>query len=211
MASLPPAPSRYFRLLCGIYLLWWLFWSWQPLFPNDWLLENLLVFIAMPLVVFSQVKVKHSSLALTGVFTFLCLHAIGAHYTYAEVPYREWLGLASSGRNHFDRIVHFLYGLLLMPAFREMFNRKTALSGIWAFVVPVTFVMAQSELYEIIEWQAALRVGGDLGQAYLGTQGDIWDAQKDSSAAAVGAVLGWLIYAVVLKLHRNTDSTDRPA
>lgn len=211
MVSLPPATPKYFLLLFGVYLLWWLFWAYLPLFPSDWLLENLLVFIAVPVLMFSQVKVGHSAFALTGVFVFLCLHAVGAHYTYAEVPYREWLGLESSGRNHFDRVVHFLYGLLLMPAFREIFNRMTTLSGIWAFIVPVTFVMAQSELYEIIEWQAALHVGGELGQAYLGTQGDVWDAQKDSSAAAIGAILGWFLYTWALRRDRSTDSTDRPA
>jgi putative membrane protein len=139
----------------------------------------------------------------------MCLHAIGAHYTYAAVPYREWLGLEIDGRNHYDRFVHFLYGLLLMPVYREIFTRMTVLTGLWSFFVPVTFVMAHSEAYEIVEWQAALRFGGDLGQAYLGTQGDIWDAQKDSFAAAIGAVMGWVLYTAALRWGRNRGNQDR--
>jgi len=211
MANLPTATSRYSLSLLGIYILWWLFWAYQPVHPGDWLLENLLVFLALPLVVYSQLKVGHSTLALTCLFVFMCTHAVGAHYTYAEVPYREWLGMESVGRNHFDRLVHFLYGLLLMPVYREIFRRNAVLPDVWAFIVPITFVMAQSELYEIIEWQAAIRVGGDLGQAYLGSQGDVWDAQKDSSAAAMGAILGWFFYTGVLRRHRNTDSPDPAA
>ncbi|MFZ9348319.1 MAG: DUF2238 domain-containing protein [Arenimonas sp.] len=209
MEILPTASIRYARVLLGGYLLCWVFLAYKPLYPDDWLLENVLVFLSLPVAVYSHRKIGHSKLALTALFAFMCLHAIGAHYTYAAVPYREWLGLEIDGRNHYDRFVHFLYGLLLMPVYREIFTRMTVLTGLWSFFVPVTFVMAHSEAYEIIEWQAALRFGGDLGQAYLGTQGDIWDAQKDSFAAAIGAVMGWVLYTAALRWGRNRGNQDR--
>lgn len=204
-----PASPRLAWTLLATYLCWWAVLAVNPLYPDDWLLENLLVAIAVPLACYSHIRIRFSAYALGALFLFLCLHALGAHYTYAEVPYRQWLGLSMDGRNHFDRGVHFLFGVLVMPAYLELLSRRAALQGVWRIIVPVAFMMAQSELYEIIEWQAALRFGGELGQAYLGTQGDIWDAQKDSAMAAVGAVLGLACYKTAFRLCRRPDRPDR--
>ena len=208
-ACLPTASSRFAWTLLLAYLCWWAVLAVNPRYPDDWLLENLLVAIAVPLACYSHIRIRFSAYALGALFLFLCLHAVGAHYTYAEVPYREWLGMAMDGRNQFDRGVHFLFGLLLMPAYLELLSRRAALQGVWRSIVPLAFVMAQSELYEIIEWQAALRFGGDLGQAYLGTQGDVWDAQKDSALAAVGALIGMASYRAVLRLWRRPGTPGR--
>ena len=204
-----PTSPRLAWTLLATYLCWWAVLAVNPLYPDDWLLENLLVAIAVPLACYSHIRIRFSAYALGALFLFLCLHALGAHYTYAEVPYRQWLGLSIDGRNHFDRGVHFLFGVLVMPAYLELLSRRAALQGVWRIIVPVAFMMAQSELYEIIEWQAALRFGGELGQAYLGTQGDIWDAQKDSAMAAVGAVLGLACYKTAFRLCRRPDRPDR--
>lgn len=201
----PGASPRYALGLLVVYLCWWVVLAVNPLYPDDWLLENVLVAIAVPLACYSHLRIQFSTYTLGALFLFLCLHALGAHYTYAEVPYRQWLGLATDGRNHFDRGVHFLFGLLVMPAYLELLSRRAALQGIWRAIVPIAFLMAQSELYEIIEWQAALRFGGELGMAYLGTQGDVWDAQKDSAAAALGAVTGLLMYKAAFRLCRRPD------
>ena len=93
-------------------------------------------------------------------------------------------------RNHFDRLVHGLFGLLFMPAFCEWLQQATGLTRRWQYTVAISLVMAISGLYEIMEWVAVLLFGGDLGQAYLGTQGDIWDAQKDMALAGLGSLLG---------------------
>lgn len=204
----PEAGNRFALGLLAVYLCWWAIWAVKPLYPDDWLLENVLVAIGVPLACYSHFRIRFSAYALGALFLFLCLHALGAHYTYAEVPYREWLGLATDGRNHFDRGVHFLFGLLVMPAYLELLSRRAALQSIWRVIVPIAFLMAQSELYEIIEWQAALRFGGELGMAYLGTQGDVWDAQKDSAAAALGAVIGLATYKAALRLSRRPDRPD---
>lgn len=201
----PVASPRFALTLLALYVGWWAYWAVDPLYPDDWLLENVLVAIAVPLACYSHFRIRFSAYALAALFLFLCLHALGAHYTYAEVPYRQWLGLAHDGRNHFDRGVHFLFGALVMPAYLELLSRRAALQGIWRVIMPIAFLMAQSELYEIIEWQAALRFGGELGMAYLGTQGDVWDAQKDSAAAALGAIIGLVAYKAALRLCRRPD------
>lgn len=190
----PGQSARYPLILLGVYSVWWLFLAINPEYPKDWLLENILVFVGLGLMIRYFRNLRFSDFSYTMVFIFLCIHAVGAHFTYAEVPYREWLGLPMDGRNHFDRLVHFLYGFLLMPAFIELLNARAEIRGIWRNLLPVALVMAQSNLYELIEWLAAVIFGGPLGQAYLGTQGDVWDAQRDSALAALGAVCGLAIY-----------------
>jgi putative membrane protein len=123
--------------------------------------------------------------------------ALGSHYTYALVPYQEWFPIFEGGRNHFDRLVHFLYGLLLAYPIREMFLRIGNVRGFWGYFLPLDLTMSTSMLYELIEWLAAEVVGGDLGQAYLGTQGDIWDAHKDMALASLGALISMCIAALV--------------
>ena len=92
-------------------------------------------------------------------------------------------------RNHFDRLVHFLYGLLVTPAAFELLGARAHLRGGWRWFLCFMFMAAQAGTYEIIEWGAAEVFGGDLGQAYLGTQGDEWDAQKDSGLMVLGTLL----------------------
>jgi putative membrane protein len=173
-----------------------------PSYRQDWLLENLLVLAALPLLVLSCRRLRFSNFAYTCLFVFFVLHEIGAHYTYSEVPWREWLaalGLGGgdpAGRNHYDRFVHFAYGLLLMPAVWELMTARMAPRGLWRWLMPVLFIMSHSVIYELIEWLAAIRFGGDLGVAYLGTQGDAWDAQKDMALAAFGAVVGLAVVAL---------------
>jgi len=173
-----------------------------PSFRQDWLLENLLVFAALPLFVLTYRRLRFSNFAYTCLFVFFVLHEIGSHYTYSEVPWREWLAVLGlgdgdpAGRNHYDRLVHFAYGLLLMPAAFELITTRMSPPGLWRWLMPVLFIMSHSVIYELIEWLAAVRFGGDLGVAYLGTQGDVWDAQKDMALATFGAVVGIVVVAI---------------
>ena len=111
--------------------------------------------------------------------------------------YREWLPfLDFTERNHYDRLVHFLFGLLLAVPIREIFLRIVQVRGFWSYYLPLDVAMAFSMLYELIEWAAALVFGGELGVAYLGTQGDPWDAQKDMGLATLGALITLLAVAL---------------
>ena len=104
-------------------------------------------------------------------------------------------GFAPDGRNHYDRFVHFCYGLLMLPVAWDLFAERASPRGLWRWLMPPLFVMSHSVIYELVEWLAAETFGGDLGMAYLGTQGDIWDAQKDMALAATGAVVGTILMA----------------
>jgi putative membrane protein len=197
------APSdRYPAGLFAAFVLIFAALAIAPSYREDWLLENLLVFVAVPLLVANYRRLRFSNFAYTCLFVFFVLHEIGAHYTYSEVPWRDWLAALTggqvtlAGRNHYDRFVHFAYGLLLMPAVWELFERRAAPQGLWRWLMPLLFLMGHSVIYEMIEWLAAIRFGGELGVAYLGTQGDEWDAQKDMAFATLGAVLGLGIIAI---------------
>lgn len=199
---MPLVRRRLPLVLIGIYALYWAALAIAPRFRQDWLLENLLVIIAAPLLVLLYRRVQLSNAACFALFAFFCLHALGAHYTYSEVPYDTWaqslVGRSvdeSFGfeRNQFDRLVHFLYGLLITPAAIALLDARAPQQGIWRWLLPWLFMVSHATIYELIEMVAALAFGGELGQAYLGTQGDVWDAQKDSALAAIGAAIAVLV------------------
>jgi putative membrane protein len=130
----------------------------------------------------------------TLITAFMCLHMIGAHYTYAQVPLGEMLGeWLDSNRNAYDRLVHFSYGLLMAYPVREVFMRIAGAKGFWGYFLPIDLTLSFSADYEIIEWMAAMNVPTDLRYTFLGSQGDIWDSQKDMAASGLGAVIAMLI------------------
>ncbi|MBX7120177.1 MAG: DUF2238 domain-containing protein [Gemmatimonadaceae bacterium] len=192
-----PPSARYPLTLLGLFTAWWAVLAIAPHFRQDWLLENLLVFGAVPLLVLTYRNLRFSDAAYTCLFLFFALHELGAHYTYSLVPYDAW-GRALTGvsvdallgfdRNMFDRAVHFLYGVLVTPAVVELFAAKAPPVGVWRFLMPLFFMNAHAVIYETIEWLAAEAFGGDLGAAYLGTQGDPFDAQKDMALAFLGTL-----------------------
>jgi putative membrane protein len=190
--------NRYLLTLAVVFGILWLALAVAPRYRQDWMLENVLLLAALPILVASWRVVPLSRISYTTIFVFLCLHTIGAHYTYSEVPYDEAIRAltghslnAAMGweRNHFDRMVHFSYGLLLAYPIRELFLRVAQVRGFWGYFLPLDVTMSTSMLYELVEWGAAMSFGGDLGVAYLGTQGDPWDAQKDMALASLGALL----------------------
>jgi putative membrane protein len=182
-----------------------------PRYPQDWLLENVIVFVAVPLFALNCRRLRFSDLAYSCLFVFLALHEIGAHYTYSEVPWRDWLAVfghetnSAPGRNHYDRFVHFCYGLLMLPIAWELFAARASPRGLWRWLMPLLFVISHSVIYELVEWLAAALFGGDLGMAYLGTQGDVWDAQKDMALATAGAVIGTIVM-LILRGHPRRAS-----
>jgi putative membrane protein len=182
----------------------WLLLAIAPVSRSDWLLENLLVLIVVPWLIATRRRLRFSERAYQCMFVFLVLHAVGAHFTYSLVPYDRWFesltgrgldSLLGFERNHYDRLVHFMYGALWLLPTVELFDRYAPPRGIWRWLMPVLFVTSHSVIYELLEWVAALVVAPSLGDAYLGTQGDVWDAQKDMALASAGAVLAMAIVA----------------
>ena len=200
-------PHRRYLLVLGVLFgVWWIILAIHPSHRGPWLLENAPVFLAVALLAMFHRRLLFSRVSYTLIFVFMCLHVVGAHYTYSEVPYDVWFQHLTGGtfnslvgweRNNFDRVVHFSYGLLLAYPVREIFLRVANVRGFWGYFLPLDLTMSTSMIYELIEWATAVIFGGDLGQAYLGTQGDEWDAHKDMALASLGAVIAMAVTAVV--------------
>lgn len=182
------------HILLFLYLVLWLFLAYDPWYRDDWLLENLLVFIALPLIVWVDKRISFSHTSLWMLFLFFILHAIGAHYTYSEMPWfspiTEYFGFE---RNHYDRLTHFLFGFFLFLPFYELFSAFQKLQ-VRPFLFTFIFLIAVSGFYEVIEWIATEMTNSDLGTAFLGIQGDEWDAQKDMACGYLGSLLGLLFW-----------------
>ncbi|KAF1710751.1 DUF2238 domain-containing protein [Pseudoxanthomonas sacheonensis] len=190
-AAFPLALLLAFLIIAGLLAI-------RPLYPRDWALENLIVLATLPALVCGYRRLRFSNASYFALFVLYVVHEVGAHYTYAEVPFDLWtmelFGFSITehfgfSRNHYDRLVHFLYGLLATPAVMELLAARARPRGIWRWILPTSFVLSHAALYELLEWAAAILFGGDLGQAYLGTQGDPWDAHQDILLALLGSMV----------------------
>lgn len=176
--------------LLAWYMLCWIVTAIDPVDRQDWMLENILAIALVAGLVVSYRRFTFSNRSYVLLTVFLTLHAIGAHYTYAQVPAGFWLqDVFHLSRNPFDRLAHFSYGLLLVLPIRELLVRLGGVQGLWSYGLAVCVTLAKSGLFEVLEAVVAEMVSPELGSAYLGIQGDQWDAQKDMAAALAGAVL----------------------
>jgi putative membrane protein len=197
---------QYLVLLGSLFAVEFALLAISPVDRPAWALENALVVVAVMALAISQRVLPLSRVSYSLIFLFLALHEIGAHYSYSLVPYDAWFRAVFGTslnetmgwqRNHFDRLVHFLYGLLLAYPVREIVLRVADLRGFWGYFLPLDFTMSTSMIFELFEWAAAALFGGDLGAAYLGTQGDPWDAHKDMALASLGALIAMATTALI--------------
>ncbi len=182
------------KLIYAFYVVIWIFLAINPKYPEDWLLENVLVFILFPTILWLDKKYSFSLTSVILLLVFSIFHSIGAHYTYAEMPHfdalTEFFGFE---RNHFDRLVHFLSGLLLFKPILEIITAHVGRNRV-ALVFTFSMIVTIATVYEILEWFAVITFHSDLGVAFLGTQGDVWDAQQDTFVAIVGALINVAIF-----------------
>ncbi|HTF90777.1 MAG TPA: DUF2238 domain-containing protein [Planctomycetota bacterium] len=199
---------RYPLILLTLFLLIVLGLAFNVHDRSDWALENALAVVGVTGLVLTYRKFPLSKVSYTSIFVFLALHELGAHYTYSEVPYDAWFEsltgrsldlMLDFERNQYDRLIHFSYGVLIAYPIRELVVRVADVRGFWGYFFPLDVIMSTSMLYELIEWAAAEFFGGNLGVAYLGAQGDVWDAHKDMLLATLGAILALLITAAIHK------------
>lgn len=190
--------------LCLIaYSIVWVWAAINPVYPDDWLLENILAILGVAFFVFTYRSFPLSNLSYIPLTIFMILHAIGAHYTYAETPIGDWMApVFGWERNNFDRVVHFLFGLLLAYPMRELYYRIIGSRGVWGIVLSIDVMISLSAIYELVEWGATVVVAPEAGAAFLGAQGDPWDAHKDMALASLGACITMgITFVVNLKLN----------
>jgi putative membrane protein len=186
------SPRTHAILAAGVALVL----AWSLVATKDlltWFLEMAPVPIAAALIAWAYPRWRFTPLALVLVAVHACILLVGAKYTYAEVPWFNWLrdeyGLA---RNYYDRVGHFAQGFVPAIVAREILVRHAVVErGAWLFVLVTATCLAISALYEFIEWWAAL-ASEEAAAAFLGTQGDVWDTQWDMFLALCGAVAAQL-------------------
>ncbi|MGG2397255.1 DUF2238 domain-containing protein [Pseudomonas sp. SH1-B] len=173
--------------------------------PQDrvsWVLESALPILLLLGLSIAWPWLRFSPGAYLAILALLVVHELGAHYTYAKVPYDQWLRSLSGQslddamgwrRNQYDRLVHFSYGLLIAVPLRELLLRLTPMRGGWLILLTLSLVMSTSASYELIEWIGGEYLGKDQARAFLATQQDPWDAQKDMALALGGAILCCMI------------------
>lgn len=193
-----------FHWMLSTYAVFWLALAIRPRDRVVWTVENLFTAAAVATLISSFATWPLSDLSYGMLFFFLAMHAVGAHYTYVQVPYAGFLSRLSGPhadatreppRNHYDRVVHLAYGLLVTYPCLEMLERYARPAGAWGYVLAPALIMASSLVYEVLEWWAAQVLGRGQGAAYLGAQGDEWDAQKDMALATLGAIVAMLATA----------------
>jgi len=176
---------------------------------SNWILENGLVFFFLGFLAITYRRYRFSDLSYLLICVYLCLHVYGSKYTYAENPFGYWLqDVLHTSRNHYDRIVHFSFGFLLAYPMRETFISWLKFPVWVGWALPIEITLSISGLYELIEWAVADILFPAQGGDYLGSQGDIWDAQKDMFLATLGAILATTIVSVAKKVFniRSKDS-----
>lgn len=192
--SAMPAPQRWMILLLGASVA--LANVAQP-YPSIAPLHHVPTVLLVLAAPWLLARWPLSTRAVAFLFAFWLLHTFGGRYTYSDVPYDGWaaalIGTTISdafgfSRNHYDRLVHFTFGVASVPVVVEMVRRKGVVSTRAALYFAVEFVLAVSAAYEIFEWLLTLAIAGSAADAYNGQQGDIWDAQKDMALAFTGAL-----------------------
>jgi putative membrane protein len=184
----------FFLTLFAVFVV---FFVWSAINPHDrltWLLEVLPTLIALPVLFFT-----YKTFPLTPLVYFLILvHAIilviGGHYSYAEVPWFNWLrDTFDLSRNYYDRLGHFAQGFIPAMIAREVLLRKQIVKqGGWLFFIVCCICLSISACYEFIEWWVAVG-SGEAADAFLGTQGDVWDTQWDMLTALIGAACAQMV------------------
>lgn len=183
------------HLFAIVFIVFFIALGIDPVFREVWVVEVIPVVIIFAYLVISFPSFRFSNLAYALMFCWLVGHTIGAHYTFAHVPFEWFSDLTHSDRNHFDRLAHFSIGFYAFPI-AEWLVRKGHCKPVIAALFGVFTIMAVAAAYEIIEWWYAVIAGGEAGIEFLGSQGDIWDAQKDMLADTLGAIFSLALFFI---------------
>jgi putative membrane protein len=190
--------SKTFLVLLSLYGVLFLGLAFNPVDRTTWLVENLTVWIIVGILVGLYRKgIVFSALGYVLMFVLIYLHTIGGHYTFALVPFDWFSDFFGFERNHYDRIAHFSVGFYAYAIIELMVRNKVTTSRFILYTYPVLAIATIAMSYELIEWVYAALANPEAGIAYLGSQGDIWDAQKDMLADTLGAIVAVVLYSLV--------------
>ncbi|MDP3957539.1 MAG: DUF2238 domain-containing protein [bacterium] len=193
--------SKFLAGLCAVYAVLFIALAIDPINRLTWFAENLTVWIILAVILGLYWQgVRFSKLAYGLMFILIYLHTIGGHYTFALVPF-DWVSdFFGYSRNHFDRIAHFSVGFYAFAIAEWLWSRKMVANKFLLFTYPVFVIATIAMSYELVEWIYAAKADDVTNaMAYLGSQGDIWDAQKDMFSDTLGAISATILFFVIRK------------
>lgn len=211
--------SRVPMVLLGIYAVLFSVLAIDPVDRPTWFVENLTVWIILAVIIGLYVcRIRFSNTAYVFMSVLIYLHTIGGHWTFALVPFDWVTDFFGFERNHFDRIAHFSVGFYAFAVAEWLWEKRSRVTGgplvanqFLLFTYPVFVIAAVAMSYELVEWIFAISTAPEAGAAYLGSQGDIWDAQKDMLADTLGALVATTAYFILrqpkLRIGERTANT----
>ena len=183
------------HVLFVVYAIEFIICAINPYSRAVWYIENGPIVALVAAVVFLYGKgVRFSNTAYVFMFVLPFLHTIGGHYTFERVPFEWFSNLFGFERNMFDRVAHFTVGFYALPIMEYLSMRKIVSKKFVTITYGIFTIAFVAVFYEWIEWIYAATAGGESGAAFLGSQGDIWDAQKDMLMDVLGAVFVAIVY-----------------
>jgi len=190
--------NRLLHILCLAMVAVIIITGYRPEKVFDWWLENAAALTFIAILGSTYRRLPLSDLSYVLIFVYLSMHEWGAEYKYSDVPLGEWMKpWLGTTRNHYDRVMHLSYGLLLAYPMQEWFMRVVGVTSRWRYLLPVESTLAFSACYEMLEAFAASVLTPERGEEFVGMQGDIWDSQKDMFMAGLGAVTAMILIAAV--------------
>ena len=202
-------------ILCSIYLLFAIYLmvispyaNTSELYLNN--IGTLFLFLLMILDLFKNTLGKYG---FFGLFIFSVLHSIGSTWLYSFVPYNEWVDSLFGinleeyfdfSRNHYDRLVHFSFGVFLLAAIKDLIIKIYKINFKSALIIAFLSIQVFSMFYELLEWGIAFSLSEDMAESYNGQQGDMWDAHKDMALAMVGSMISWFVISFSNRKENNS-------
>ncbi len=192
--TLDPIKKLSLLFVVSVFVLTWI----NPRWPTDQALHSSLTIVGLIWLLWHTKKYSMKNLDFFAICFLIAIHCVAARWLYSNVPYDEWFKTAFNWspqeafgfeRNHFDRLIHFLYGICFMPAVANFIRVKNNTSMRAALAIGLMLIMASSLIYEWAEWAFALFMSPEQAEAYNGQQGDVWDAHMDMLLATLGAAL----------------------
>lgn len=193
--------------LLSIWAILFFVGAFNPYDRNVWIVESSTVWIVLiPIIIMYFKGIRFSNTAYVVMSIFIFLHTIGAHYTFERVPFAWFNNFFGFERNMYDRVAHFSVGFYALPIYQFLRNRNIVRSGVAAGIFALCIIISVAAVYELFEWQFAVLSDPAAGNSVLGSQGDIWDAQKDMLSDTLGAVtvlLGLWLKGLFFKQNTN--------
>jgi putative membrane protein len=203
------------RLKTGILMLFFLILiisCIDPIYPREMYLQHSATIAVAIFLIYSAIKNNLSNTSFILIVVFMIFHIIGARWIYSNTPYDQWISSLTGfeinsyfgfKRNHYDRLIHFLFGFLILIPLQEIFQRNPYIKRGTGLLLAFLSILSLSMLYEVFEWLLTIVLSPDAAEAYNGQQGDYWDAQKDMALALLGA----LIMLFILRILHKTKTT----